>query len=80
MVLWSAGVNGALFSCVPPPLQLTRWVEDLSSRSDSQPCELKLNDLSLSREDGDKYTVLTGIPVKALRFRIGVMQVRWLPD
>jgi hypothetical protein len=50
-------------------------VEDIASRRDVAPADLPLNDLSLSREDSDKYTALTGIPPALLRFRVAVMQV-----
>lgn len=55
--------------------QLVRWVEDIASRRDVAPADLPLNDLSLSREDSDKYTALTGIPPNLIRFRVAVMQV-----
>ena len=55
--------------------QLARWVEEVATRTDMAPAELKLPDLSLSREDSDKYPLITGIPVKDLRFRVAVLQV-----
>lgn len=64
-----------VYVCVCVRLQLVKWVEELAGKSDVQPSELKLAELILSGADGDKYPVLTGIPIKSVRFRIAVMQV-----
>ena len=65
-----------LFMCVCACMQLVKFVEDLATRNDSSPVELKRELIKLSPDDENKYPLLTSWQPVALRLRVCIFQAR----
>lgn len=57
-------------------LQLAKWLEDSANKNDVAPVDLETKKLTLSRDDENKYPLLSGTPVVNLRLRAAILQVR----
>ena len=56
--------------------QLVKFIEETANSHDMAPVDLKAGEIKLTRDDENKYPLLSGKPVANIKLRVAIFQVR----